>query len=83
MSTTTTPAYFEMIDFIAAGTTPEAVIQFHPSREAQDRVSQLIERKKEGTLSAGEEAELSHFMELEHIIRMAKARARQIQARGK
>jgi hypothetical protein len=59
------------------------VIQFHPSREAQERVAQLIERKKEGTLAANEEAELGHFMELEHIIRMAKARARQIQARGK
>ena len=27
-------------------------------------------------------AELDHFMELEHILRMAKAKARQILARG-
>jgi hypothetical protein len=28
------PVYLEIVDFIAAGTTPEAVMDFHPSREA-------------------------------------------------
>ena len=75
---TASPAYFEIIDFIAAGTTPEAVAQFHPSAEAQQRVAELIEQEKEGALSVEEKAELDHFMELEHILRMAKAKARQI-----
>ncbi len=76
------PAYLEIIDFIAAGTTPEAVARFQPSPEAQQRVAELIEREKQGGLSAEENAELDHFMELEHILRMAKARARQILSRG-
>ena len=71
-----------MIDFIAAGTTPEAVAHFHPSSEAQERVAELISREKEQGLSPEEKAELDHFMELEHILRMAKAKARQILARG-
>jgi hypothetical protein len=75
---TASPAYFEIIDFIAAGTTPEAVAAFRPSPEAQQRVSELIEREKESDLSRDERAELEHFMELEHILRMAKAKARQI-----
>lgn len=75
------PAYIEIIDFIAAGTTPEKVVHFQPSREAQDRVALLIEREKESCLSAEEKAELDHFMDLEHILRMAKARARQILSR--
>lgn len=79
---TASPAYFEIIDFIAAGATSESVARFHPSAEAQRRVAELIEREKESGLSADEKAELDHFMELEHIIRMAKARARQILARG-
>jgi hypothetical protein len=33
-------------------------------------------------LSIEEKAELDHFMELEHILRMAKAKARQILASG-
>ncbi len=71
------PAYFEIIDFIAAGTTPEAVACFRPSTEAQRRVDELIEREKEHGLPPEERAELDHFMELEHILRMAKAKARQ------
>jgi len=79
---TASPAYFEIIDFIATGTTPEAVAHFRPSSEAQQRVSDLIEQEKENGLSPEEKAELDHFMELEHILRMAKARARQILSRG-
>ena len=75
------PAYLEIIDFIAAGTTPETVIQFRPSPEAQRRVSDLIEKEKGTGLSPEEKAELDHFLELEHILRMAKARARQILSR--
>lgn len=77
MSSTTSPAYFEIIDFIAAGSTPEDVIRFRPSPEAQKRVEDLIEREKEGGLPPNEKAELDHFLELEHILRMAKAKARQ------
>ena len=77
----TSPVYFEIVDFIAAGTTPEAVIDFRPSAEAQQRVADLIEREKADTLSPEEKAELDHFLELEHILRMAKARARQILSR--
>lgn len=76
------PAYFEIIDFIAAGTTPEAVVQFRPSPEAEKRVAELIEREQAVGLPPDEQAELEHFMELEHILRMAKARARQILSRG-
>jgi hypothetical protein len=76
------PAYFEIIDFIAGGTTPETVINFQPSREAQQRLAALIEREKADSLSPEEKAELDHFMELEHILRIAKARARQILSCG-
>ncbi len=76
------PAYLEIIDFIAAGTTPGAVADFRPSPEAQQRVAELVEREKDAGLSPDEKAELDHFLELEHILRMAKAKARQILARG-
>jgi len=77
------PAYLEIIDFIAAGTTPDAVAHFRPSPEAQQRVAELIEGEKADRLSPEEKAELDHFMELEHIMRMAKARARQILSCGR
>jgi hypothetical protein len=43
----------------------------------------LIDREKESVLTAEEKSELDHFMELEHILRMAKATARQILSRGR
>ncbi|MGA3325627.1 MAG: hypothetical protein ABSF45_14235 [Terriglobia bacterium] len=76
------PIYFEIIDFIAAGTTPQSVADFRPSPEAQRRLADLIELEKAGGLSPEEKAEVDHFMELEHILRTAKARARQIVSRG-
>ena len=76
------PAYLEIIDFIAAGPTSEDVARFRPSPEAQRRVDELVGREKDGGLSADEKAELDHFLELEHILRMAKAKARRIVTRG-
>jgi hypothetical protein len=74
------PIYLELVDFVAAGPTPEEVTNYHPSAEAQARVADLIEREKETGITAEETAELSHYLELEHILRMAKARARLILA---
>lgn len=82
MSNAAIPSYLEIIDFIAAGTTPQAVVDYHPSAEARARVGDLIAREKEGGLSPEERAELDRFMDLEHILRMAKARARQILTSG-
>ena len=79
---TTTPVYHEIIEFIAAGTTPEEVANFRPSSEAQRKIAELMEREREQHLSPDEKAELDHFMELEHILRMAEAKAHQILSRG-
>ena len=76
------PSYLEIIDFIASGTTPQAVADYRPSPEAQRRIADLIAQEKEGSLSVEEKSELDHFMDLEHILRVAKARARQILASG-
>jgi hypothetical protein len=74
------PIYLELVDFVAAGTTPEDVANFRPSQEAQQRLSELLERERESLLTSEESSELAHFMKLEHILRMAKAKARLILA---
>jgi hypothetical protein len=70
-------AYEEVVDFIAAGTTPSSVIAFQPSEEVKERVALLIHQEKTIGLLADEKAELEHYMQLEHLMRLAKARARQ------
>lgn len=76
------PVYLEIVDLIATGATTEAVAGFRPSAEVQKRVAASVEREKTGSLSAEEKTELDDDMELEHILRMAKARARQILSRA-
>jgi hypothetical protein len=72
-----TKAYEEVVEFIAAGTSPSSVIAFQPSDEVKERVADLIYREKTVGLSADEKVELDHYMQLEHLMRLAKARARQ------
>jgi hypothetical protein len=73
-------AYYEIIDFIATGTSPEKVIAFHSSEKAQTRVSLLLFKEKNTTLTSDEKAELDNYIAIEHLMRMAKARALQIQS---
>jgi hypothetical protein len=70
------PAYLEVIHFLAAGTTPESLINFRPSEPAQARVADLIARDRQGLLAPDETQELVDFLQLEHLMIMAKAQAR-------
>lgn len=69
-------AYDEIVDFLAAGVTPRSLIAFRPSGAAKARVANLITREKSGGLSSSETNELNQYMQLEHLMRLAKARAR-------
>ena len=77
-----TKVYEEIVDFIASGPTPRAVVEFAPSDEAQARLEELMARQKGGELTVDERSELAHFLELEHLMRLAKARARERLAGG-
>ncbi|HAO21640.1 MAG: hypothetical protein BWK80_38375 [Desulfobacteraceae bacterium IS3] len=68
-------AYEEVIDFIASGTKPSSVIAFRPSDYVRSRVADLIHREKTADISGDEKSELDHYMQLEHLMRLAKARA--------
>jgi hypothetical protein len=72
-----TRAYEEIIEFIAAGTTPQSLIDFQPSEVAKERVADLIFREKTAALTTDEKAELDQYLMLEHLLRLAKARAYQ------
>ena len=69
--------YDEIVEFIASRN-PREVIEFRPSEAAARRVWDLIERNKDSALSSQEEAELKRYLELEHLMRLAKARAQQL-----
>ena len=68
--------YEEIVNFIAAGTSPRTLVQFQPSPAARERVGDLIHREKTIGISLTETEELRHYLQLEHLMRLAKARAR-------
>jgi hypothetical protein len=69
-------AYDEFINFIAAGPSSELVATFQPSETTRQRVADLVAREKTTGLTAEETSELDHYLQLEHLMRLAKARAR-------
>ncbi len=78
--TTVSKAYEEIVDFIASGSSPDEVVAFRPSEEARARVYELVGREKTSSLNREETAELDRYLQLEHLMRLAKARARQFLA---
>jgi hypothetical protein len=73
---TTTRAHDDIVNFLASAPN---VLEFHPSDEAKARFWELVERSKSGAITPGEKDELEQYNQLEHLMRLAKARARQQQ----
>ena len=69
-----TKAFDEVANFIAT-VSPEKVIAFRPTRAIQERLEYLIFKEKTDRLTAKEKQELENYLSLEHLMRMAKARA--------
>jgi hypothetical protein len=68
-------AYEELVNFIAEGPSSQRVAEYEASETTKAYVADLIRREKTSSLSAEEKAELDHFLHLEHLMRLAKARA--------
>ena len=69
-------AYEEIVDWIAGGPSASQVANFQASPAVKGRVANLIYKEKTVGLLPEEKSELDHYEQLEHIMRLAKARAR-------
>ncbi len=67
--------YDSLADFMAA-LDPAKVLAFHAPAHIQARVEVLLEKKQQDGLTPIEKEELDHYFILEHIVRLAKSRAR-------
>ncbi|MBK8025088.1 MAG: hypothetical protein IPK19_27695 [Chloroflexi bacterium] len=67
----------EVITFLLSSPTPQQVVAFHASDTAQERLRQLLEANRAGTLSTAERAELEEASQINHFVLLLKARARQ------
>jgi hypothetical protein len=67
--------YQEVIDFLINRPTPEEIIAFKVSPQAQTRLEELLEKNRSATISSVELAELDVYEQLEHLMILLKARA--------
>ena len=72
--------YDELLDLLADGTDVQRVLAFRLSSLQQDRLNILLEKNREGTLTAEETTELDTFERFEHLVRLLKARVLQKQS---
>lgn len=70
-------AYEEVAEFIAQRD-PREVAAFRPSPESRQRVSELLLREKTDGLTPEERRELDHYEDLESLMNLARAHARQL-----
>jgi hypothetical protein len=70
----TTSIYDEISGFIAS-MNPEKVIQFRPSDTQQNRLDFLLDKQKESGLTSEEKTEMEHYLIINRIVGLAKARA--------
>jgi hypothetical protein len=66
----------EIINFIVSFPPLEQIAAFQPSAEACQRLAELLYKKQSDTLSLVEKQELEQFLFIEHLMRMAKVRAK-------
>lgn len=70
-----TPAYAEFLEYLMTKMTPEEILAYKVSDNAQAQVDELTDKNKSGILSESEEAELQQLMELELTFSILKAKA--------
>ncbi len=71
------PSQFEglgdVLEVLAGLPGPQEVLALRPSAALQDRISALVDRRRDGRLSADEERAWEQYKYVEHLVRIAKA----------
>lgn len=65
----------EDLEQLATSYSPEEILALRPSDVLQARVQKLLEKNRGEGLTPAEEQEWREYEKLEHLVRMAKARA--------
>jgi hypothetical protein len=68
---------YDELAYFLASLSPRKVLAYKASPKAQERVNELVEKNKINGLTNEENAEMERFMVVEHIVRLAKAKALQ------
>jgi hypothetical protein len=70
----------DVLEILARLPSPDEVLALRPTTILQNRVEELLEKNRGCGLSDDEQRDWDRYKYVEHLVRMAKARARQRQA---
>jgi len=67
--------YRYILEFLASNPSPEAIREFKPTPQMQERISELLEKNRTNQRTPIESAELDEYERIEHFVRMLKIHA--------
>ncbi|MEL6106764.1 MAG: hypothetical protein AAFU85_12025 [Planctomycetota bacterium] len=70
----TTDVFADLVDLLAETADAEQVLSFRLPADKQARLEILLDRNREGSLTDRERVELETFEQLEHVVRLLKAK---------
>jgi hypothetical protein len=74
-SSSVSPTYLEVIDFLVNRPTSEQIANFKVSERSQTRLQELLQKNRDITLIPSEIAELNLYEQLDALMTMLKVRA--------
>jgi hypothetical protein len=69
------PYYEDVLEFLANSPSAQEIIEFRPPEIAQARFSELLQANRERMLTIQEEEEIDHYIQIERMISLLKAKA--------
>ncbi|MEA5420501.1 hypothetical protein VB712_14810 [Spirulina sp. CCNP1310] len=69
----TAQIYRHILDFLISQPTPEEIANFRPTPAMQNRLTYLLERNNNQTLTPQEHQELNEYEKIEHLIILLKS----------
>lgn len=69
------PLYEDVLEFLAGGPSIQQVVEYRPSAVAQQRFSALLEADRQRALSLEEEEELDHYIQMDRMLSLLKAKS--------
>ena len=65
----------DVLETLARLPSPQEILALRPSPALQERISTLVDKQRIGGLSADEERDWQNYQYIEHLVRIAKAKA--------
>ena len=73
-SINSSPAFDGLLELLAANADPQQILGFHLPEDNQRRLDELLAKNRANTLTDANKAELESFEQLEHVVRLLKAK---------